>query len=76
MNRRVSYGSLYVPTRMDAAGTRHIIVGRDRPTLCETEASGEQVAPCNWSRSALCPRCVQKYMASLFGAAKWEGASE
>lgn len=63
--RRFTYSRLYVPTRTDAEGVRHIIAYRDGPTLCKQEAIGEQVAPQDRNRTHLCTRCTQKCIRQL-----------
>jgi hypothetical protein len=64
MNRQNTHATLFVLTRLDADGLRHIISGRNLPTLCKTEARGAQSL---WSgpRAQLCPRCAQKYMRAV-----------
>ena len=69
MERNISiYSRFYVPTRLDADGSRHIISSRDGPTLCGQEATGEQTAPRSWSVKDVCPRCAQQYVKQLIRA--------
>jgi hypothetical protein len=62
MNRRVTYGNIYVPTLTAEDEPRHIIRHRDGPTLCRTAVAGEQHAPADHRQASLCPRCVQVYI--------------
>lgn len=63
MNRRRTYHTLYVPTLLDTAGTRHIIPGKDMAAYCGAE--GSQQSPHDHKASDLCQRCVQKYMRAI-----------
>jgi hypothetical protein len=65
---------IFVPTRQDADGTRHIITQRNGPPLCGADMTGAaaQQVPMQWQRGAVCPRCEQRYMRRLNIAATWE----
>lgn len=68
MERKINtHSRFYVPTRLDAEGSRHIISHRDGPTLCGQEATGEQTAPRDWSVKHVCPRCAQQYVKQIIG---------
>jgi hypothetical protein len=71
MERKQTYGTLYVPTIAVEGETRHIIRHKDGPTLCGVPSEGEQTAPREWRRRDLCPRCVQVYVREIIGKAEW-----
>lgn len=59
MNRKLSRATLFVPTLLDADGSRHIIPAKDKPALCG--ATGAQAFPHDHRARDLCQRCVQKH---------------
>lgn len=59
-------GSLYVPTAVDVAGSRHIIPGKDLAPLCGAETPiADQYGPDTYRPERLCLRCRQRYLKRL-----------
>lgn len=55
----------FVPTLVDAHGSRHIIPHKDAPPLCDPAIAGTQVEPAPYRRDQLCQRCLQRHIKAI-----------